>query len=106
MGICSARRACIAFDRHASQVGQHRLPKLVGMSQSQLGRSKLKITIGSGVNRVEFSGEGAPLLHPMNWSVKDVMIQSGKEQGMTKCDFGNSLAELFAPFLANPRAFS
>jgi hypothetical protein len=40
------------------------------MSQSQLGRSKLKITIGSGVNRVEFSGEGAPLLHPMNWSVK------------------------------------
>ena len=54
------------------------------MSQSQLGRSKLKITIGSGVNRVEFSGEAAPLLHRMNWSVKDVMIQFWEEQGMTK----------------------
>ena len=65
------------------------------MSQSQLGRSKLKITIGSGVNRVEFSGEAAPLLtpllHPMNWSVKDVMIQSQEEQGTAKL----SLRELF-----------
>jgi len=101
VGICSARRACSAFDRHASQVGQHRLPKLVGMSQSQLGRSKLKITIGSGVNRVEFSGEAAPLLHPMNWSVKDVMIQSPGSRGQHNCELPNYLPSVFPRYLGS-----
>jgi len=47
------------------------LSTLAGMSQSQLGRSKLKNHDWLRRKPLEFSGEAAPLLHP----VKDVMLQ-------------------------------
>jgi hypothetical protein len=39
----------------------------------------------------------------MNWSVKDVMIQSWEEQGTANCDFGNYFARLLRPDFHFPR---
>jgi len=57
--------------------------------------------------RGTLAGVVRPPLLRMNWSVKDVMIQSWEgSRGQQDCDFANDLAELLAPFLAYPRASS
>jgi len=56
--------------------------------------------------RGTLAGVVRPPMLRMNWSGKDVMLQSVAERGTEKCDFWNPLAELFAPFLAYPRASS
>jgi hypothetical protein len=47
-----------------------------------------------------------PLLHPINWSRKDVMLQSWEEQGHENCPFWElviSLRALLPPHFHFPR---
>jgi hypothetical protein len=63
----------------------------------------MMIAIGSGgVNRVYSQVKPLPLLYPhsMNWSVKDVMLQSSRGAGDSNCEFPNYLAPFFPRYLA------